>query len=337
MHAYNLISVGDSVKSSIRKEQSELSTASLTSNRIRTALTMENVDFNTQACMLRLKGRNIEENQYVKIVSVVLRYLKGNWFSYWAHEVGRPENDTSVHFNQIKLQSFVGHSNSISSLYVLDYENNFMSGSRDKTVASCDSVVHLWDSFMGAIVGQLDSQKYYPVNVVKSMPSPCNLIFAATTERTIKVIDARMCKYIYDLKLTLNLSGLIHCLAIGPNGRAHESEILQIVVVDNDTLVSSGLDQNVNVWNVHDGKLTTQHTGATEPFHCLHFYEYQELISGTTANRIGVHSEVSPEASYNCTKLQTDTFKGLMTAMGVLPLNQLLLLGSDNGQISLFC
>ncbi|KAL1490746.1 hypothetical protein ABEB36_013393 [Hypothenemus hampei] len=69
-HAYNLISEGDSVKSStIRKVQSESSTGSSTSNRIRTTLTItvENIDFDTQACMLRLKGRNIEENQYVKM------------------------------------------------------------------------------------------------------------------------------------------------------------------------------------------------------------------------------------------------------------------------------
>ncbi|KAF7283301.1 pelota mRNA surveillance and ribosome rescue factor [Rhynchophorus ferrugineus] len=69
-HAYNLISEGDSVRSStIRKVQSESSTGSSTSNRVRTTLTItvENIDFDTQACMLRLKGRNIEENQYVKM------------------------------------------------------------------------------------------------------------------------------------------------------------------------------------------------------------------------------------------------------------------------------
>lgn len=69
-HAYNLISEGDSVRSTtIRKVQSESSTGSSTSNRVRTTLTIsvENIDFDTQACMLRLKGRNIEENQYVKV------------------------------------------------------------------------------------------------------------------------------------------------------------------------------------------------------------------------------------------------------------------------------
>jgi protein pelota len=69
-HAYNLISEGDCVRAStIRKVQNESSTGSSTSNRVRTVLTIriENIDFDTQACVLRLKGRNIAENQYVKM------------------------------------------------------------------------------------------------------------------------------------------------------------------------------------------------------------------------------------------------------------------------------
>lgn len=69
-HAYNLISTGDCVRSStIRKVQTESATGSSSSNRVRTVLTIrvENIDFDTQAGVLRLKGRNIEENQYVKM------------------------------------------------------------------------------------------------------------------------------------------------------------------------------------------------------------------------------------------------------------------------------
>ena len=29
---------------------------------------VETIDFDTQACVLRLKGRNVEENQYVKVL-----------------------------------------------------------------------------------------------------------------------------------------------------------------------------------------------------------------------------------------------------------------------------
>lgn len=71
-HAYNLISKDDCVRSTtIRKVQSETATGSSSSSRIRTTLTIcvESIDFDTQACVLRLKGRNIEENQYVKVIS----------------------------------------------------------------------------------------------------------------------------------------------------------------------------------------------------------------------------------------------------------------------------
>ncbi len=58
-HAYNLI----------RKVQTESSTGSSSSNRIRTILTIkvETIDYDTQACVLRLKGRNVQENQFVKV------------------------------------------------------------------------------------------------------------------------------------------------------------------------------------------------------------------------------------------------------------------------------
>ncbi|XP_059615879.1 protein pelota [Phlebotomus argentipes] len=69
-HAYNLISEGDNVKcTTIRKVQNETATGSSSSNRVRTTLTItvESIDFDTQACVLRLKGRNVEENPYVKM------------------------------------------------------------------------------------------------------------------------------------------------------------------------------------------------------------------------------------------------------------------------------
>lgn len=69
-HAYNLISEDDYVRSTtIRKVQNETATGSSSSSRVRTTLTIcvESIDFDTQACVLRLKGRNCEENQYVKV------------------------------------------------------------------------------------------------------------------------------------------------------------------------------------------------------------------------------------------------------------------------------
>ncbi|NP_001088486.1 protein pelota homolog [Xenopus laevis] len=69
-HTYNLLHVGDSLQAStIRKVQTESSTGSVGSNRVRTTLTIcvETIDFDSQACQLRVKGINIQENQYVKM------------------------------------------------------------------------------------------------------------------------------------------------------------------------------------------------------------------------------------------------------------------------------
>lgn len=95
-HSYNLIAVDDIVTAStIRKVctenfikvklflivyfkvQNETATGSSSSSRVRTMLTIkvETIDYDTQACVLRLKGRNQEENQYVKVSSLIIVFL----------------------------------------------------------------------------------------------------------------------------------------------------------------------------------------------------------------------------------------------------------------------
>ncbi|KAH3870789.1 protein pelota-like [Dreissena polymorpha] len=69
-HAYNLVGVDDTLQSTtIRKVSNETSTGSVSVNRVRTTLTIriETIEWDTQGCVLRVKGRNIQENQYVKM------------------------------------------------------------------------------------------------------------------------------------------------------------------------------------------------------------------------------------------------------------------------------
>ena len=48
----------------------ESATGSSSASKVRTILTLsvEAVEFDTIACTLRIKGRNIQENQYVKVI-----------------------------------------------------------------------------------------------------------------------------------------------------------------------------------------------------------------------------------------------------------------------------
>ncbi|KAI9225320.1 MAG: pelota [Piptocephalis tieghemiana] len=69
-HVYNLIQRGDQLKgSTIRRVQSESSTGSTSSQRVHTTLTISvvAVDFDTHGGILRISGKTVAENPYVKM------------------------------------------------------------------------------------------------------------------------------------------------------------------------------------------------------------------------------------------------------------------------------
>ena len=69
-HAYNLINKEDKLRSSsIRRIKTETSSGLTSTSRVHFTLTImvKSLDFDTQASVLRVKGTNIEENQYIKM------------------------------------------------------------------------------------------------------------------------------------------------------------------------------------------------------------------------------------------------------------------------------
>lgn len=78
--------------------------------------------------------------------------------------------------------------------------------------------------------------------------------------------------------------------------------------------------------------------GAQEPIHCVAFYEEgQQLITGSTGNRIGVRKGFDADSPYSTSKLKTDILKGNLSSLRMLPLNRLLLIAEDTGKIRLVC
>ncbi|KAL3896617.1 MAG: hypothetical protein SGCHY_003961, partial [Lobulomycetales sp.] len=69
-HSYNLIQPGDTLKAStLRYVVSESHTGSTSKDSLRMmlAIAVESVEFDVQVCMLRVNGRNVEENKHVKM------------------------------------------------------------------------------------------------------------------------------------------------------------------------------------------------------------------------------------------------------------------------------
>jgi protein pelota len=96
-HIYNLISPDDSLRAStIRKVTVESATGTTGSNRVRTTLTIkvESIEYDNQAFVLRIKGRNIEENQFVKL----------NQYHTLDLEVNRKFTLSKSHWDSVALQ-----------------------------------------------------------------------------------------------------------------------------------------------------------------------------------------------------------------------------------------
>ncbi|XP_056021929.1 WD repeat-containing protein 81-like isoform X3 [Ostrea edulis] len=251
-------------------------------------------------------------------------------------------------------ETYKEHKKSIFSIVYLDSV---------QLVASCDSTVHIWDPFTSEIVRQLDSNgSNQPITAMTALPSPSTMVITATNESMLRYLDLRSAEYAHEFKTSTTSAGLIRSLTCSPDNswiaigfssglmslldqrtgyliatwKGHEGEILQVKAFDRTTFVSTSFDNTMKIWNSEDLKDACILKGHTEPAHCFTFYRDQ-VISATTGNKIGVHSSLDSQASFTSTKLRSDTFKGVLTSLAVLPQNRTLLLGADNGSIKLLC
>ena len=64
-----------------------------------------------------------------------------------------------------------------------------------------------------------------------------------------------------------------------------------------------------------------------------------QLITSTSSNKIGIHTHIDKptQTTNSIEKLKLDNFKGVITSHAYLPMNRMVLVGADNGDIKLIC
>lgn len=227
--------------------------------------------------------------------------------------------------------------------------------------ASCDGSIHVWDPFVGKKLFQLES---YITTCLSNIASPSSSFAAATSENIIKFVDLRSKSYAYDFRTCNAPSGSIKTLTTTGNNllivgfstglvcvldmrngwivdtwKNHDNEILQMKILTDDQYVTTYNDGTIAIGSIKDkGQLKNVIKVWNEPVPFLTINDNQ-LITSTSSNKIGIHSNVDKpsQITFSLNKLQPDSFKGLLTCQNYLPLNRLLLLGSENGDIKLLC
>jgi hypothetical protein len=102
--------------------------------------------------------------------------------------------------------------------------------------------------------------------------------------------------------------------------------------------VTKSLDQTISKWNTQCGKLIGNIGCAFEPIHCMTYNQNnEELVVGTPTNKVGVCYSLDRNSVIQFQKLRPDLLKGSLSLLGILPNNNELLIGQDNGMISLIC
>lgn len=324
------------------------------------------------------------------------RDLKGDWLSYWQHEIGLSAKQQDFDVKQIKLQTFRGHTAAVKDLATFDNESSFITASKDKTlklwclrnhgngdfhstcegtyrghrrgltcfsllqnwryVVSSDLTIQLWDPWRLSLIRRWDGCP--PTTHLSSLP-PHHFIAASPSDTLIRFVDVRSCRLSHHFKSTIVSTGQVKSIAVGDDGcymavaftsgfvscldvrtgaylgswKAHEAEIHEMKVIG-ERLVTCAMDGGMSLWSFPAGKLLGHFRGLSENQRWLQHHN-NTILTATPSQRINCHSLTHPSTARNQVKLKSDLIKGNLTCFSALPLNHLLLLAADNGDVTL--
>jgi hypothetical protein len=122
--------------------------------------------------------------------------------------------------------------------------------------------------------------------------------------------------------------------------KTHESDLLQLKFFNRDRFICTYHDGSMALCSSTNlkVKLLNLFKVYNDPVTCICINDHSQMISGTSSNKIGIHSNIDKlnQITYSSSRLLPDNFKGSLAAFTYMPMNRLLAMGSDNGEMKLF-
>eukprot|EP00041_Stephanoeca_diplocostata_P036608 m.1342664 g.1342664 ORF g.1342664 m.1342664 type:complete len:1750 (+) comp24899_c0_seq7:136-5385(+) len=234
---------------------------------------------------------------------------------------------------------------------------------RSGHIASCDGSVHVWDPENGHCLRQYEFRRN--PGVCMAYVTDKHTLALGTNEGTLKLLDLRGDKAVTEWRPSNTAHGTLRVVAVDPScawvavgfssglvslldvrtglllycWRAHDNDITAIRPLSSHSFLTASVDHTAALWSwtaADSVSASTRFKGSGDPIIGLDT-EKDTLYALSSTNRVLQYDDFRGTRSQlmsPMTKLKG--MKGTLSCMNVLPLNQVVLFGSESGHLGFF-
>ncbi|KAG0044558.1 hypothetical protein BGZ83_010233 [Gryganskiella cystojenkinii] len=298
--------------------------------------------------------RVIGANEYQRVLATG---SKDRTVKLWSLDIHRTiENPDYADSGSGCLMTYNGHRR--GAINDLHFATGGGSHGTGDIVASCDGQIHLWEPETGKMSHMFNTGKVPVVSMVPIFRS--RYIVAGMADGVLSFLDSHTHLNLYNWRATISLGVTIKVVTTNSsetliatgfsngtvsllesrtgtlvgNWRASDNEITQMKFYTNDILITSApADHMVCIWNVQTQSLIKSIRGTSEIV-SLEIYK-DEIITMHHNNSISF-TPINDDSLAYTSKFKSSAIRSSISCISILPMNQLLVLGCNEGDLYLY-
>ena len=258
-------------------------------------------------------------------------------------------------FEDTCRRTYLGHRKSVFEV---------MHVARSGHITSCDGSIHVWDPENGYCLRQYEFRRNPAVTL--SYITERNALIAGTQESTLKLLDVRVGKSVNEWRPSSASHGSIRSVEVDDTSswvvvgfssglvslldvrtglllycwRAHESEVTKIKPLSGQRFLTCSTDHTAALWSwgTHDSivSATSRFKGGADPIISLETCKDKLYLTSSNSRIMSYSGYDSKESKIAEQPRKIKGIKGSISTFSLLPMNQLMLFGSESGTLSLY-